>query len=203
MKTIHLYGGGGHCYAAIELIRSLGEYEPSCVYDDHPTKKMILDIPVSKRDNATVAKGAACVTIGNNVIRKKLVNQLSGPFPSFVHASAVVYPSVFIGEGTLVHPLAVLDAAVSVGAFCIINNHATVSHNVRIGDFSHIAIQAAVAGGVTIGSGTLVGAGSVILPELNIGNNVVIGAGAVVTKDIPDDVTVYGNPAKMIKNNLT
>ena len=69
----------------------------------------------------------------------------------------------------------------------------------HVGDFCHIAIQAAIAGGVTIGEGTLVGAGSVILPEISIGKNVIIGAGAIVTKNIPDNVTVYGNPAKIIK----
>jgi len=35
--------------------------------------------------------------------------------------------------------------------------------------------------------------------EVTIGNNVLIGAGAVVTKDIPNNVFVVGNPAKIIK----
>ncbi|MAT90295.1 MAG: acetyltransferase [Flavobacteriaceae bacterium] len=199
MKKIDLYGGGGHCYAAVELIRSLGEYEPKTIYDDNPSHETILGIPVKKRTATSEAADAFCVTIGNNAIRKKLVAALPGPFPSFVHTSAAVYPSASIGEGTLVHPLAVLDAEVTIGNFCIINNHSTVSHNVHVGDFCHIAIQAAIAGGVTIGEGTLVGAGSVILPEISIGKNVIIGAGAIVTKNIPDNVTVYGNPAKIIK----
>ena len=33
--------------------------------------------------------------------------------------------------------------------------------------------------------------------SITIGNNVIIGAGSVVTKDIPDNVTVYGNPARI------
>ena len=38
-----------------------------------------------------------------------------------------------------------------------------------------------------------------ILGPVNIGNNVVIAAGAVVTKDIPDNCTVAGIPAKIVK----
>lgn len=34
---------------------------------------------------------------------------------------------------------------------------------------------------------------------MHIGNNVMIGAGSVITKDIPSDVVVAGNPAKIIK----
>ena len=37
---------------------------------------------------------------------------------------------------------------------------------------------------------------------LNIGKDCMMGAGSVVVKDIPDDVTAYGNPCriKMVKN---
>ncbi|HEX3012045.1 MAG TPA: acetyltransferase, partial [Syntrophomonadaceae bacterium] len=36
-------------------------------------------------------------------------------------------------------------------------------------------------------------------PGVNIGNNVVIAAGALITKNVPDNVVVGGNPAKIIK----
>jgi acetyltransferase-like isoleucine patch superfamily enzyme len=46
--------------------------------------------------------------------------------------------------------------------------------------------------------GASIGAGSVILP-VTIGKNSLIGAGSVVTKDIPDNVLVRGNPAKIVR----
>jgi sugar O-acyltransferase (sialic acid O-acetyltransferase NeuD family) len=201
MKPIILYGAGGHCFAAAALIKSLGEYAPSIVYDDAPKLTSIMDIPVEKYEGADLNNVPLCITIGTNTIRKKLAEKLKGEYPSFVHSSATVYPGVKIGPGSLVHPNAVLDADVHIKSHCIVNNNATVSHNVKTGDFVHIAIQAAVAGGVRIGEGTLVGAGSVILPEINIGKWVTIGAGAVVTKDIPDHAVVFGNPAKIIRYN--
>lgn len=40
---------------------------------------------------------------------------------------------------------------------------------------------------------------AIINPGIKIGDNVVIASGAVVTKDIPDNIVVGGNPAKVIK----
>jgi len=52
---------------------------------------------------------------------------------------------------------------------------------------------------ITIGSDVWIGGGAIINPGVTIGNGVVIGAGAVVTKDIPDNVFIGGNPARIIK----
>lgn len=34
---------------------------------------------------------------------------------------------------------------------------------------------------------------------ITIGNNLIVGTGSVVVKDVPDNVVVAGNPAKIIK----
>lgn len=41
--------------------------------------------------------------------------------------------------------------------------------------------------------------GSIVFGPIEIGNNVIIGAGAVVSKNVPDNCTVVGNPAYIIK----
>lgn len=66
-------------------------------------------------------------------------------------------------------------------------------HNVTIGN-NH--------GGIPIiGDNVFVGVGAVVVGKIRIENNVKIGANSVVTKDIPDNSTVIGNPAYIIKLN--
>lgn len=43
-----------------------------------------------------------------------------------------------------------------------------------------------------------IGANAIILPGITVGESVIIGAGSVVTKDIPANVVVAGNPARVI-----
>jgi acetyltransferase-like isoleucine patch superfamily enzyme len=48
-----------------------------------------------------------------------------------------------------------------------------------------------------------IGAGAVILPGITIGEGSMVGAGSVVTHNVPDYVTVVGNPARVhSKSNL-
>ena len=52
---------------------------------------------------------------------------------------------------------------------------------------------------IMFGNNVWIGGSAVINPGVTIGDNVVIASGAVVTKDVPDNVVVGGNPAKIIK----
>ena len=54
---------------------------------------------------------------------------------------------------------------------------------------------------VVIGDDVIVYAGAKIIGGITIGDNCIIGAGAVVTKDVPDNCTVVGNPARIVKRN--
>ncbi|BCS52544.1 sugar O-acetyltransferase [Geobacter sp. SVR] len=55
---------------------------------------------------------------------------------------------------------------------------------------------------ITIGSDVWVGGGAIICPGVTIGDRTVIGAGSVVTRDVPSDVMVAGNPARVVRELL-
>lgn len=83
-------------------------------------------------------------------------------------------------------------------AQCIVISYKTV-----IGDnftiYHSTSIGADRGNGATIGNNVYMGPNSCIVNDCLIGNNVKIGAGAVVVKDIPDDCTAVGNPARIIQ----
>jgi acetyltransferase-like isoleucine patch superfamily enzyme len=87
---------------------------------------------------------------------------------------------------------------VRTGEACIINTGATVDHDCVLADAVHVCPGAHIAGNVEIGARTWFGIGAVARQGIRIGANAMIGAGSVVIHDLPDDVTVAGNPARIL-----
>lgn len=52
---------------------------------------------------------------------------------------------------------------------------------------------------VKIEDNVWIGANSIILPGVTIGKNSIVGAGSVVTKNIPENMVVVGNPARILR----
>jgi acetyltransferase-like isoleucine patch superfamily enzyme len=47
--------------------------------------------------------------------------------------------------------------------------------------------------------GASIGSGTTVLSKVVIGENAIVGAGSVVTKDVPANMIVAGNPAKILR----
>lgn len=52
---------------------------------------------------------------------------------------------------------------------------------------------------ILVKKGASIGTSATILSNVTIGENAIVGAGSVVTKDVPDNVIVAGNPARIIR----
>lgn len=86
-------------------------------------------------------------------------------------------------------------------------NLITIGDNVTIAPqaylLAHDASTKKILGYTKIGlivveDNVFIGARALIMPGVKIGENSIIAAGAVVTKDVPKNVVVAGNPARVI-----
>ena len=141
------------------------------------------------------------IAIGDNNQRKKIYGQLSqntNRFPiNAIHPAAVIDSSVIIADsGVMVSANAVINPLAKIGTGVICNTSCIIEHECMVQNFAHIGPGAVLCGNVTIGQQTFVGARAVIRQGINIGSNVIIGAGAVVVKNVADNTTVIGCPAK-------
>lgn len=67
-------------------------------------------------------------------------------------------------------------------------------------DHDHFDFRKTINYQLHVGKHVRFGARCMILPKTSsIGDNSIIGAGAVVTKEVPNNVVVGGNPAKILK----
>jgi sugar O-acyltransferase (sialic acid O-acetyltransferase NeuD family) len=121
--------------------------------------------------------------------------------PRVSHTHSWVSPSACLAEGVFVAAGAVVQAGAQIGRAALINSNATVEHHSQVGSGAHIGSGAVLAGLVEVGDLTMVGAGAVIRDRIKIGNSVTVGAGAAVVRDVPDQITVVGVPAKVLRQS--
>lgn len=57
-----------------------------------------------------------------------------------------------------------------------------------------------IAHPISVGDFAWIGAGAIIMPGVTIGARAVVGAGSIVTKDVPANMVVVGNPARITKS---
>ena len=112
------------------------------------------------------------------IVHFRLTRKYGIQIPSNTHIGYGLY----IGHGMAL----VLNPTVKIGNNCNLSQFTTIGSNHG---------QAA-----TIGDNVYIGPNVCIVEDIKIGNNVTIGAGSVVTKDIPDNVTAAGVPAKVISD---
>ena len=91
------------------------------------------------------------------------------------------------------------EAPVTIGDDCFIGPNVSIYTACHSTDPTERNSRREWAEPVTIGNNVWIGGSVTILPGVTIGDNVTIGAGAVVTKDVPANVVVAGNPARVIK----
>jgi UDP-3-O-[3-hydroxymyristoyl] glucosamine N-acyltransferase len=79
-----------------------------------------------------------------------------------------------------------------------VDDHVHVAHNVQIGVGAMVVACAELSGGVVLGRGSWIGPNSTVIQQKRIGAGALVGIGSNVLKDVPDGVTVAGNPAKVL-----
>ena len=198
---MNIYGASGHAKVIIDIAKSI-DIPIDTIFDDNFQITEVAGHPVIHNLSDELLIHGTVLAIGDNKIRKMVAAKFGGKFQKGIfHSSAVLSPTVLIGEGTIVMANASINAEVIIGNHCIINTGATVEHECQLGDYVHISPNSALAGDVIVGEGSHIGIGAVVIPGVKIGKWVTIGAGAVVLEDIPDFAVVVGNPGKIIKYN--
>ena len=142
--------------------------------------------------------------VGASKTREKIINNIKSINPDIKFAT-LIDPSVEkselvqIGEGTIICAHTIITVNITIGDHVIINLDCTIGHDAVLKDFVTLYPSVNVSGITQIGYGTELGTGMQIIQGKTVGDHTIVGAGAVVVKDIPENCTAVGSPAKPIK----
>lgn len=199
MSRIVIVGAGGHGAILADML-------PGAIgfVDDAPEKQstMILGLPVLGpiASLATIDHDAVVISIGDNRTRRVLTDRLIAAgerLARAIHPSASIARSATIGEGSMISAGAIILPRAVIGRGVIVNTKGSVDHDSVVGDFGHVSPGATVGANVRIGEESLVAIGASVVSGRSVGARSIVGAGAVVVRDVPDDVTVLGVPARI------
>ncbi|UAL11780.1 acetyltransferase [Caulobacter segnis] len=199
-----IIGGGGHAKVVIESLRASGR-RVAAIVDADPTPREVLGVPVLGDDlklSELREQGLSelFVAIGDNQLREKLgrkARALGFSLVNAIHPSAIISPTVRIGEGVAVMAGVVINAESQIGDLAIVNTGAVIDHDCRLGAACHLGPASALAGGVSIGDRAFLGVGARVIPGVTIGADAIVGAGGVVVRDLPEAVLAVGVPAQI------
>lgn len=193
----YIYGASGHGKVLLDSLKQSGVVIDGFI-DDDSSKISFINLPVINKSNIKDLDIIYC-GIGSTKVRRDIFSKMLINWQPHISIFSVVSDNSIIGNGSVVLHGAVVQSGSTVGRFVIMNTNASVDHDCRIDDFVHIAPGVTICGDVSVGSGSWIGAGAVVIQGVTIGKDVTVGAGTVVISDIPDGVTVVGNPARIIK----
>jgi sugar O-acyltransferase (sialic acid O-acetyltransferase NeuD family) len=117
-------------------------------------------------------------------------------FATLIHPTAAVSRRARLGRGVYVAAGASIGGCVEVADHVSISPGAIVGHDSTVEEYAMVAPGAVVSGFVRIGRAAYVGARAVIRQRIRIGARALVGMGAVVLRDVPEEATVVGNPAR-------
>ncbi|MFP8488620.1 acetyltransferase [Gracilimonas sp. Q87] len=198
-------GAGRHAKDLLSVLQELNEdlfffddvsKESTTLFlDSYPVIRSLKEVELYFKEDNRFLLG-----IGGTSQRKKINEKLrsvGGKEHNIISTHAIVsQDDVFLGSSLNVMPFVFISNSVSIGDGTLLNTRSSVHHDVNVGAYCDISPGATLLGGVNVGNFTHIGANATILPNIKIGDNCVVGAGAVVTKDISDNATIKGVPAK-------
>ena len=208
MNNIVIVGASGFGREVAWLIENSDKWNVKGFVDDNEDleHKSVNDYPVLGTIDFLLnvnEKTNVVVAIGNPRIRKKIVERLqinkNISFPNIFDKDVIIDKTVTIGFGNIICKGSILTTNLEIGNFNHINLNCTVGHDVQFHDYITVYPGVNISGNVRINDCVEIGTGTKIIQGKEIVKERVIGAGSVVVKDIVENGTYIGVPAKQMK----
>ena len=142
------------------------------------------------------------VAVDDPSFRKHLWLRYRQYLSGYISPDASISPLAKLRSSVVAYPYSYISANVRLGELVKVSVGAQIHHESEVNDFSVIGPQALLLGQVKVGEQSFICSGTKISPGTQVGSNVLVGMGSVVTRDIPSGSKAWGNPARVISENI-
>jgi len=199
-----LFGAGAMGREFRLIAEESGAWSGIVFIDDHAKAKELAGCPVYSfqefRTKFRPEEVRFIVAIGEPKFRLEAFERMTRAGYTgglLAHSSAHISPDAEVQEGTAVCQGVFIGSQAKVGVNCYLSLNACVGHDAVVGDHTRLGANAFVGGHTVIGENVFIGAGALLKDRIHIGSSSVVALGAAVFEDVPDCVTVIGNPARI------
>ena len=211
MKSIVIWGIGGHAREVAQLVEDIEAHQPGSwtlkgfLVDKGATTQHPQTLPAPLLGGvewwAANPDVWIVVAVGNPKLRQQISEKLKvtnprSHFATLVHPTSRLVKSAKVGNGSVVFAQSYVSDHVQIGQHASINFACTLNHDTALGDFVSLGPRVSVCGGVKVDSLCELGASVTVIPNVRIHSGVRVGAGAVVTRSLASGVTAIGVPAR-------
>ncbi|HAT4224174.1 acetyltransferase [Clostridium perfringens] len=141
------------------------------------------------------------IAIANYKVKKNIVSKLKEKkikYATIIHPSLNIPKGVKVGQGTILYEGVIISPNVSIGNQVIVSPKSGIGHDSIIKDYVSVLWNVSISGNDLIEEGVLLGSSSTVIQGKVIGCGAIVGAGSVVVRNIKENRTVVGVPAKII-----
>lgn len=206
MESVVLVGASGLAREVLAVLGASGGTTILGIVDDNAEElgNEFNRVPIlgAIEDLARFPDARPLLCVGAGAGRERIAERLAMLGIGNDRYATVIDPSVcnpgraLIGSGSIILGHVTLTADVRVGHHVVIMPNVTLTHDDLIEDFVTIAAGVSLGGGVQLRRAATLGMNASVREGVTVGRYSTLGMGAVLLRDLPDQHTWAGVPAR-------
>lgn len=128
----------------------------------------------------------------------ELILAKAGTFINLIHPSTAVNTNAVIGNGLIAFMYANISNDCVIEDFVTIQGYVGLGHDTKICKWSHLSSYSFTGGFVVLEEEVILNTRATILPHVTVRKGATVGASSLVIKNVKENTTVFGVPAKKL-----
>lgn len=129
----------------------------------------------------------------------ELILDNGGKFINLIHPSVILNTNAIIGNGLIVFMNSNISNDCVIDDFVTIQGFVGLGHDTKLGKWSHLNAYCFTGGFVVLEEEVCLNTRATILPNVIVRKGATVGAASLVIRNVKENTTVFGVPAKKLE----